>query len=134
MDKVELRNCQKNHKSQTPKELEAIEIEPDTLKQMRNVCDPITAPFEDFGDFVEPVVERNQKGIRAIQPTSFDLIGPVGNGAPGRLFTLFSVKDRAQLFAKVIGLRKSGAHSSSSLKDSAAAGHRLRYEPFMIFA
>jgi len=28
-----------------PEEFEAFEVEPDTLKQMRNVCDPITAPF-----------------------------------------------------------------------------------------
>jgi len=31
-----------------PEELEAFEIEPGALKQMRNVCDPITASFEDF--------------------------------------------------------------------------------------
>jgi len=36
-------------------ELEAFEIEPDTLKQMRNVCDTITAPLEDF-DFVAAVL------------------------------------------------------------------------------
>jgi len=61
-----------------PEEFEAFEVEPDTLKQMRNVCDSITAPFEDFdfvveallkparlavekviGDLVEPVIERS---------------------------------------------------------------------------
>jgi hypothetical protein len=70
-------------------------------------CDPITEPFEDFdfvvdpllklarllvekiiGDFVEPVVERNKKGIKAFQSTTFDLVSPVGNDAPGRLLAL----------------------------------------------
>jgi hypothetical protein len=39
-----------------PEELEAFEIEPDTLKQMRNVCDPITAPFKDFDFVVEALL------------------------------------------------------------------------------
>ena len=61
-----------------PVELETFEIEPDTLKQMRNVCYPITTPLEDIdfvveallksarltvekviGDLVEPVIERS---------------------------------------------------------------------------
>ena len=65
-----------------PDELEAFEIEPDALKQMRNVCDPITVSFEDFDlaieallktvrltveevicDLVEPVIERGQNLI-----------------------------------------------------------------------
>jgi hypothetical protein len=96
-------------------ELEAFEIEPDTLKQMRKVCDPPTPPFEDFdfvikallkparlavekiiGDLVEPVVKRSQKGIKAFQPTPFDLINPVGDGARGRLLALLGIKDGAQ--------------------------------------
>jgi hypothetical protein len=98
-----------------PEELEAFEVEPDALKQMRNVCDPITAPFEDFdpivdallkparlsvekviGDLVEPVIERSQKGIEAFQPTLVDLLNPVGDGARGRLLALLGIKDGAQ--------------------------------------
>ena len=105
-----------------PEELEAFQIEPDALKQMRNVRDSITAPFEDFdlvveallktarlavekvvGDLVEPVIECRQKRIKAFQPTLFDALNPGGNGAFGRLFALLGVKDRAQLFAQVIG-------------------------------
>jgi hypothetical protein len=104
-----------------PEELEAFEIGPDTLKQMRNVCDPITAPFEDLdfvveallkparlavekivGDLVEPVVERSQKGIKAFQPTPFDLTNPVGDGPRGRLLALLGIKNGAQLFANAI--------------------------------
>jgi len=106
-----------------PKELEAFEIEPDALKQMRDICDPITAPFEDFdfvveallkparlavekiiGDLIKPVVESSQKGIKAFQPAPFDLIFPVGDGPRGRLLALLGIKNGAQLFAKVVGL------------------------------
>jgi hypothetical protein len=69
-----------------PEELEAFETEPDALKQMRNVIDPITASFEDFDlaieallktarltveevidGLAEPVIERSQKGVIAFQ-------------------------------------------------------------------
>jgi len=40
-----------------PEEFEAFEVEPDTLKQMRNVCDSITAPFEDFDFVVEALLD-----------------------------------------------------------------------------
>jgi hypothetical protein len=106
-----------------PEELEAFEIEPDTLKQMRNVCDPLAPPFEDFdfvfkallkparlavekviGDLVELVVERSQKGIKAFQPTPFDLINPVGDGARCRLLALLGIKYGVQLFAQIASL------------------------------
>jgi len=48
-----------------------------------------------IGDLVEPVVEHNQKEIKAFQPTPFDLINPVGNGARGRLLDLLIIKARA---------------------------------------
>jgi hypothetical protein len=82
----------------TPGELEVFEIEPDALKQMRNVCDPITASFEGFdlaiqallktarltvekviGDLVEPVIERSQKGVLAFNPALFDAFCPSGD-------------------------------------------------------
>src|SRR5262249_7912664 len=88
---------------------------------MRNVCDPITTPLEDFdfvveallksarltvekviGDPVEPVIERSQKGIKAFQPAPFDLPDPIGDGARGRLLALLGIKDGAQLFAQLV--------------------------------
>lgn len=105
-----------------PEELEAFQIEPDSLKQMRHIRDSITSPFEDFdlvvqallkaarlavekvvGDLIQPVVERRQKGIKAFQATLLYPSDPVGNGAHRRFFALLGVKDRAQLFAQVIG-------------------------------
>jgi hypothetical protein len=90
---------------------------------MRNVCNPITAPFEDLDlvieallktarlavekvidDLVEPVVDRRQKGVKAFQPALFDAFDASGDGALGRLFALLSVKDRAQLFAQLVGI------------------------------
>ena len=104
-------------------EFEAFKVEPDSLKQMRNICDSITTPFEDFdlvvqallkaarlavekviGDLIEPVIERCQKGFKAFQSTLLHSSDPVGDGARGRFFALLSVKDCAQLFAQVIGL------------------------------
>jgi hypothetical protein len=35
-----------------PEELETFEIEPDTLKQMRNVCDPMAVPTATFRDYM----------------------------------------------------------------------------------
>src|SRR5262252_2894948 len=82
---------------------------------MRNVCDPITTPLEDF-DFVveallksarltvETVIERSQKGIKTFQPAPVDLPDPIGNGARGRLLALLGIKDGAQLFAQLVGL------------------------------
>ncbi len=110
-----------------PEQLEAFEVKPDSLKQMSNVRDSITAPFENFdlvveallktaclaveevvGDLVEPVIECRQKRIKAFQPALFHALNPGGNGAFGRLFALLGVKDRAQLFAQIIGLAQLG--------------------------
>ncbi len=49
-----------------PEELEAFEIEPDTLKQMRNVCDPITAPFEDFDIVVEALLKPARLAVEKV--------------------------------------------------------------------
>jgi hypothetical protein len=42
-----LGNCQKYtaYAMSRAKEFEAFEIKPNALKQMRQICDPITAPF-----------------------------------------------------------------------------------------
>jgi hypothetical protein len=98
------------------KEFEAFEIKPNALKQMRQICDPITAPFEDFdfvvkafdkpagsavkkvvANLIEPVIERSQKGIKAFQPAPVDLINPVGDGPRGRLLALLSSVKSPQL-------------------------------------
>jgi hypothetical protein len=118
----------------TPEELEAFEIEPDTLKQMRNVCDSITPPFEDFdfvveallktarlavekviSDLVEPVIERRQKGIKAFQTTPLDLPDPPGYGSRGRLLALLGIKDRRLPAAPDRGRRRCGETATSCL-------------------
>lgn len=98
-------------------DLEASKVDPDTLKETQNICEPMAPHFEGFdivgesllkptrlavekviGDLSELVVERNQKGLKAFYPTLLDLPVPLGGGARGHLLALFSI-DGSQFFA-----------------------------------
>ncbi len=99
------------------------QIEIKSLKQMRRICDPITAPFEDFHlviealhnaaalpahkvvrDFIEPVSQSLQEGIKTTQFTVAHALNPTFNCSFAGFFRMLHIKNGRQPLSQIIGL------------------------------
>lgn len=89
---------------------------------MRQICDPITAPFEDFDlvveafdktarltvdeiirDLIHPVLQRRQETVKAFEPALADTLHPAFYRRVPGFFAVVGLENPGQFLSQFIG-------------------------------